>query len=404
MIQSAMKRLKPIYLAYLALALLAFALVVASWVYRDDVFQSIYDPKSPFQTMTPPAAPDYTQAESWISLPDLNVDPIEYAGKGDIFVVAPTIFLGNKNWNAPLDNLGVERNFKTIVAPNYVLPFENSGRVFAPKYRQAALYSLMTARDDAKAAQRLAYDDVRRAFEVFLAENPPERPIVIVGYGQGGLHAVRLLSEEMDAKARSKLAVAYIVDYPLPLDQFQSALSAYSPCQEARQTGCIVGFGAFRPTEFRRKQFYLEKLKMWDGEALVRAGDRPLLCTNPLSWETHSAYISKKQHLGGVAAAGLEAGAVPAPTAQQTGAKCQDGILLIDRPTQKSLRRPSRFGGKYRTLESNLFYEDLRQNASERISALLDQDVLPKRAPVLELDTIEITESPITQPLEPIQR
>ena len=39
--------------------------------------------------------------------------------------------------------------------PNYAGPFARLGRIFAPRYRQASLYTLMTLRDDAREARLL---------------------------------------------------------------------------------------------------------------------------------------------------------------------------------------------------------------------------------------------------------
>lgn len=384
--------------------LLALLIGIISWHYRDDIFQTIYDPRTPFQTYTPPRPVDYNLDEGWLTRPDLSLDPIKFDGKADIFVVGPTVFLGRKDWNAPLSDNKVSRDFKNIVLPNYVLPFQNTGRVFSPKYRQAALYAFMTARGDARAAQKLAYDDVRRAFHVFLSNNPPERPIVLVGFGQGGLHMIRLLRDEMDENAQKKLAVAYIIDHPLPLDMFEGPLADYHPCKSKTDTGCIVSFGAFSPGETKRARNYVDRTLVWNGKRLKTVYGRKLLCTNPLLWNLSEDYAPARLHLGGVAAAGLKPGDVPAPSAKQTGAQCQDGILLIDRPKQKSLRRPHRFGGKFRTLESNLFYEDLRVDAKRRVTMVLEKDILPKRAPLLDMDTVEIVDSPVTLPLEPIKK
>ena len=72
----------------------------------------------------------------------------------------------------------------------------------------------------------------------------------------------------------------------------------------------------------------------------------------------------------------------------------------MDKPKSKSLRRPLKVGGKFRTLPSNLFYEDLKQDAKRRVDLLLESGVLPERAG-LKLDAIEMEEvevAPVTKP------
>ena len=85
------------------------------------------------------------------------------------------------------------------MAPNYVGPFVSIGRVFAPRYRQASLYTLMTLRDDAREARRFAYGDVAQAFRYYVAHYNQGRPFVIVGVEQGGTLATRLIAEEVAA-------------------------------------------------------------------------------------------------------------------------------------------------------------------------------------------------------------
>ncbi|MEE9272780.1 MAG: DUF3089 domain-containing protein [Robiginitomaculum sp.] len=376
---------------------LSLLIIAVFWYYRDDVFQTIYDPDIPYQTYTPTLAPDYQLDSNWLAIPDKNIDPITIAG-GDVFVIVPTVYLGGEHWNAPLDNPKVIENFNRIALPNYVMPYTSAGRVFAPIYRQASLYSFLTNRDDAQQAQNFAYLDVKRAFEVFLAQNPPERPIIIIGHGQGGLHAQRLLADYFQGDLRKKLAAAYIIDHPLPLDLFESDLSMLHPCADKMDIGCVIAFGAFEPKDKIQAKKFIGKTMVWENGRFQSVNGRALLCTNPLLWTVNSGYAPAKLHLGGVAAEGLDQNTIPAPSAKQTGAQCQNGILVIETPKQKSLRRPNRFGGRYRTKPSNIFYEDLRINTQRRMQTILKLGSLPKRAPLMEIETIEIKASPVTLP------
>jgi len=83
------------------------------------------------------------------------------------------------------------------------------------------------------------------------------------------------------------------------------------------------------------------------------------------------------------------------------GAQCQSGLLLVDKPKNSLFHRPFKIGGKFRTLPSNLFYEDLRLNSLDRVNALIDSGRLPKRVKKLDdFDVIELIESPVT-PIKP---
>jgi len=399
-------KLGPIHIRILAIAsstFLALLLVAIAWYYRDDLFQNIYDPGQPFQTYTPPPTPNYKQAGAWLIRPSPGSSSTETQGQGDVFVVGPTIYLGGNHWNAPIDDIRVQRNFERVVLPNYVLPYAMAGRVYSPVYRQASLYSFLTNREDARAAQEFAYRDVKRAFSIFLQESPPERPIVLVGHGQGGLHAQRLLEEFKSETFIKKLAAAYIIDHPLMTETIETKYPEIQLCADVKDSRCIVAFSAFMPQEAVRAEMYTGKTMVWDQGELKSVNGRPLVCVNPLLWNSSTDFAPARLHLGGVAAEGLDVETIPAPSPKQTGAQCVGGILEIDNPKQSSLRRPSRFGGKFRTPESNLFYEDLRVDAARRVQNLIDLNELPRLAPMMDFETIEVKDSPVTLPKKPIK-
>ncbi len=81
--------------------------------------------------------------------------------------------------------------------PNYAGPFARVGRIFAPRYRQASLYTALTQREDAREARRFAYGDVRAAWLTFRARYDHGRPLVLVGVEQGGQLTARLLADEI---------------------------------------------------------------------------------------------------------------------------------------------------------------------------------------------------------------
>jgi len=153
----------------LAGVLLVLALgVTAFW---GDLVSTALDPKVPFQTYDPPPAPDYATQRAWYLRPGAAD-----AAPGDVFFIAPTTYDGGRNWNARIDHPKASRQFREVMAPNYVGPFVMVGRVFAPRYRQASLYSLTTLREDAREARQFAYLDVRNAFDSYLAHDNGGRP------------------------------------------------------------------------------------------------------------------------------------------------------------------------------------------------------------------------------------
>ena len=390
-------RIKTAIISLVCLLITALTLV---YLYRDDIFQHIQDPGQPFQTYKRPTPPDYSKKDAWLSLPDLSQDSFEHPSKGDVFVVVPSVYRGGKHWNLPSDDLKRKRKLERIVRPNYVTPYSDAGRLFAPFYRQASLYAYMTQREDARMAQNLAYQDVKRAFRIFLKNSPPERPIVLVGHNQGASHVERLLADFFSGPENEdnfkRLAVAYVINYPLTKSLLEGPMEGIPVCQTASQSRCIVAFGAFAPDEGDIAERFGSRLLAYDGEEYSSVEGQALICVNPLLWTQSEDYAPARLHKGGVAAEGLDLETRPAPLPRQAGAQCQDGLLLIDKPRSRSLRRPLKVGGKFRTLPSNLFYEDLRLNAVQRVDSLIEENVLPRRAKLLDgFEVQEIEESPI---------
>ena len=341
---------------------------LASWFLRDQIFQTFQDPGEPFQTYTPPVGADYANASAWYAFGSL-----QSAEEPAIFFVHPTTYSGGSNWNAQLDKDSANRAVIDIALPNYAAPFAHSGALYAPRYRQAALYAFMNNREDSVQARLFAYGDIQRAFDAFLVQIGDERPILLTGVGQGGLHVLGLLLDRVAASPdlRARLVASYIIDAPVPLDLFTGPLAAIPPCETAEDVRCVMAYSLARPDEADRIRILTERSMSWTptgGLAFVES--RGLLCINPILGARSSAYASARQHRGGVAAEGLPPDATPAPIPGQTGAQCADGILFVDEPRHRDLQRPNRLAEDFREPPFNLFYEDLRLDAARRSFAL----------------------------------
>ncbi len=380
---------------------LLLLIALAVYIYRDDLFASFMDPGKPFQTYIPPQGQDYSTDDAWLAWPNSADSADKIIGDADIFVVTPTAYWGGSDWVSPQNDPSADRRLNRIIAPNYVSPYYSGGRVFAPKYRQASLYSFMTNRDDARLAQDFAYSDVARAFDTVLQNNLPERPIVLVGHGQGGLHVQRLLAEYFQGTRQSRLAAAYIIDYPTPLALFNGPLSKTPPCETAIDTGCVVGFGGFAPGQTVAARRFVSGALAFSGDRHIQVRGKPLLCMNPLLWARNDDYAPARLHAGAVAAEGLGPNDFPAPIPKQFGARCEDGVLAIDKPKSRSFRRRSQFGGRFKTAPFNLFYEDLRLNIAARTEALIMTGSIPRLAPAMDaLKSVDIIDSPVTAPVD----
>lgn len=395
------QRFRSLWLTVIVSAAAAFLVLalLASWILREQIFQTFLDPGVPYQTYEAPLPPDYSRRQAWAQSPEPGA--LE-DGEPVVFFVHPTTYDGGSHWNAPYDRPQERAELETVVLPNYAAPFAAAGRIYAPHYRQAALYAFMNNREDSVQARLLAHGDVNRAFAHFLGEIGPERPFIIAGVGQqGGLHALGLLLEFVahDAALIDRLAAAYIQDAPVPLDLFAGPLAELPPCTSPDQVSCVIAFAAIEPGERRRIDALLDRAMSWTGEGeLDYIHERGTLCVNPLLWTTSEDFAPARLHRGGAAAEGLGPGDRPSPLASQTGAQCQNGLLMIESPRSRALRRPDRLGEERRVPPFNLFYADIRADALDRMARLQQIRAEEARyAPPLEaVEEVEIA------PVKPI--
>ena len=247
------------WLAIGVLATLA-VLLLAYDAFRGDLIRYSLDPKVPFQTYRPPQAPDYSQRQAWALMPTHPDAPTPSEPAADVFFVSPTTFDGGKDWNAPIDDPRADRVFRQVMAPNYAGPFVRVGRIFAPRYRQAGLYSLMTLREDAREARRFAYGDVAAAFRTWRERYGDDRPFMIVGVEQGGTLAARLLAEEVapDPRLRARLAAAYLVETVVPADR-----APLPPCLARGEAHCLAAWASAPQDDPARAQLTLERALVW---------------------------------------------------------------------------------------------------------------------------------------------
>jgi hypothetical protein len=370
--------------------------LAAAWIMREQIFQTFLDPGIPFQTYERPPAPDYALAEAWAVRPD---SPPENPDVPAVFFVHPTTYEGGAHWNAPYDRPQEAEVIAHSALPNFAAPFLVHGAVlYAPHYRQAALYTFLNNREDSVQARLLAFQDVRAAFKAFEAEIGPDRPFIIAGAGQGASHALGVLIHDVAPRPemRERLAAAYLMETSIPLDLFSGPLAALPPCHRPGDVRCVIGWAAARSDERGRIEAITQRARAWDAEGeLAPVTGRSLLCVNPVLWTTAEDYAPARLHRGGAAADGLDLTDTPSPMAGQTGAQCQAGVLMIDQPRTRALRRAARVGEDRRTPTSNLFYMDIRIDAERRLNTLAGLLAEERRwAPPLD-DVEEIEVVPI---------
>ena len=319
-----------------------------------------YQLKSHFSDNLIPPVPDYSKTENWASLPtksdpadevplksDLKNEQAE--AKVDVFFMHPTVFTKQpKNqyeWNADVNDGQMNESVDNSTILNQASAFNGSGKIYAPRYRQAHYHVYVTTdKDDKKKSLDLAYSDIKASFEYYLKNYNQGRPIVIASHSQGTTHATRLIKEFFDNKLLQKqLVAAYIIGIATQPNVFETV----KPCKSGDETGCFVSWNTYG------RDFYPKSHK---------SGLNTAVSTNPLTWTLDSTYAPASMNLGGV---GRNFTMYPTIVDAQN----HQGMVWINRPNIAGSKLVKNEG--WHIADINFFYVNIRKNLANRVEKYL---------------------------------
>ena len=357
------------------ITLLVVAAGFAFFEFGDRALTAAATPVGHFAAPPPASGPDYANHSNWIARPDLPAPdnpglwrpegwppPFATAHHAHVFFIHPTTYLQRDRWNAPIDDR--ESGLRAaLFVRSQASAFNEDADIWAPRYRQAAFGAFLLDSKDARQALDLAYGDVSRAFDAFIAAIPPGEPIILAGHSQGALHLSRLLKEKIAGKPIAKrIVAAYVVGWPLSLTDDIPAMGL-PPCRAADEARCILSWESFAdPANTKLISDAYEFPALTNGQHRRRSD---LLCTNPISGT-----------IGGAALPAANRGTL-APSADLTtathepgrvGAKCENGFLIVAGaiPPLGPYVLP---GNNYHVYDYALFWGSIRADVARRLAA-----------------------------------
>jgi len=345
-------------------------------------FLAYNTPSGDFDPATAVAAPDYGDPTNWSALPEKS-DPADLVPAGieantqgqqpvDTFFIHPTGYMRSASWTSPMNpDSRTEENTLWMMA-NQASAFNGCCNVYAPRYREATIASYFGPQAHRAEVLGFAYQDVERAFAYYLEHYNQGRPFIIASHSQGTHHAMRLLSDVIDAsELHERMVAAYLIGsivIPVPQAWFDS-MTHISACQNAEQLHCVVHWDT-----------------MPDGAPALERSEVSL-CTNPLSWLVNEEMARASLNEGAVVPEGSFhadfGGSDDAPTQQvfesleaplkeQTWAQCKDGSLFVSVQQGAGFEAMASANlGSYHGLDYSLFYMNIRNNAKSRSSRYL---------------------------------
>lgn len=330
-------------------------------------------PRPPFDIAQAPPAPDYGDRSAWAADggdagagPAGVMENYPESRKADVFFILPTSYFSSERWNQPIDDAQTIGRTDSGSIRNQASVFNLCCRVYAPRYRRVTLGGFLCPSPSSRAAMDLAYSDVKRAFQYYLAHYNHGRPFIIAGHSQGSRHARRLIEEEIDGtKLRSQFVAAYLVGNWIEEAWF-ARLKTIRPCERADDTGCVLTWNTL--AEGADAQAQREAFARHSG-APPEFANESFVCTNPLTWRRSAETAPPELGIGGWIYGDGSRPRKFDPALVST--RCDNGALFVSTPRGIAYRVGILPGGDYHNYDYQLAYMNIRKNAKTRVGAFV---------------------------------
>ncbi len=196
-----------------------------------------------------PMAPDYSNPMMW------HTADGDTAGTGaDVFYVVST---WETDWMTSdgqvcriADVWNVEHRRRMGIEIKRAAAYMSPGnRFYAPYYRHTTIDTWITADEDTiHRRTRMPMKDVCDAFDRFQAQRDKNRPLIIVGFSQGGLAVVELLKHIDDGTYR-QLAAAYVMGYKVT-PQDTAECKRIRPAMGETDTGVVICYNTVKDVRY----------------------------------------------------------------------------------------------------------------------------------------------------------
>ena len=293
---------------------------------------------------------DYADADNWA-----------YFGIGedkdaDLFLICPTVDM-NDEFNMSMDDEDTKASFLGALNMERGI-YEESTRMYAPYYRQAAMKVYSLDREEWEPYMELAYSDVSAAFAWYLEHENEGRPIVLAGFSQGADMCYRLLEEYFgDEELYDQLVAVYAIGWPCT-EELTAQYPQIRPAQGADDFGVVISFDCEAPEVT---------------ETFISPAGQRAFGINPLNWRTDETAADKSENLGacftdynGEIRSEQESLCGCYIDAERGAVKVTD----VD-PTEYAPIVPGLPYGAYHVYDYQFFFRNLQQNVAERLASYM---------------------------------
>jgi len=220
---------------------------------------------------------DYADTTYWYAFGDTDKP-------ADVFYVYPTVsaisFADNdSSWFADITQAEVREEANGNQRFNKML--YDDYNFFAPYYRQMIFESYNQPDSILRKNAAFAAQDVKEAFQYYMAHGNQGRPFFLVGHSQGSQVLIELLKNGMTDEQRQLMVAAYCIGYHVTAEELAQYPDQLAPAADSLETGKLIVFNSATDTA---------------ALASVSRGD--VVGINPTVWNATSDTIPAEYQLG----------------------------------------------------------------------------------------------------------
>lgn len=276
--------------------------------------------------------------------------------EADLFLVCPTVDTRDE-YNMSVSDEKLRRKFVAALNMERGI-YEDSARMYAPYYRQAALKVYLLDADRREPYLALAYSDVSAAFRWYLENENQGRPIILAGFSQGADMCFRLLEEYFgDEALAERLVAVYALGWACT-EEMTARCPQIIPACAADDVGVVISFDCEAPDV---------------GDTFIYPAGQRAFSINPLNWKTDGTPADRSENLGACFPDSdgnivrEEIGLCGCYIDTDRGVLKVTDVSAADYPAAV----PGLPEGAYHIYDYQFFFRNLRQNVQERLESFL---------------------------------
>lgn len=300
---------------------------------------------------------DYSLADNWMSRPENPTAPV------DVFYLYPTAYNPTDEAQdrvCDIDEASMRTEAQRLLRLQATAFATDRYNLYAPYYRQidALFMTTLTEPEVDEWSEFEATTDPTSALDYFFEHCNQGRPFILCGHSQGSMNLLFLLRDYFGRHQDrlQRMVAAYVIGFSVTRDYLQSAPHLRF-ATGATDTGVIVSWNTEGPENHDAYNF------------VVRQN---AVSINPLNWRTDDTYAPVSANLGSLPMATGE----PTEGLADAQLNVERGVIVTTADKQYAVpdRMLAMFGPcSFHGNDIGFYYENIRQNVKDRISAYLNK-------------------------------